>query len=232
MSDRPAVDAERLLGRLAALGEVGSTGDGGVSRLALTDADRDGRDLVLAWMHDLGLRVDVDGVGNVTATWPPDRFDPPVLMGSHIDTVATGGRYDGNLGVLAGLEVIEAVIVAGTVTRHPLAVALGKSSDQFVERWISRDGAESLYIFVSTQTRSLLTQPRRVFTRGSVSGLVDQVRSNEVVNIRIRLGLNALEKVSAPSLKLVHPAVNLVAIATHLCHVECRVPPVVNQRSE
>ncbi|MCU1454319.1 MAG: putative N-carbamoyl-L-amino acid amidohydrolase [Acidimicrobiales bacterium] len=123
MSERPAVDVDRLLGRLAALGEIGAIDGGGVCRLALTDADREGRDLVVTWMHDLGLRVDVDGIGNVTATWPPDRLDPPVLMGSHIDTVATGGRYDGNLGVLAGLEVIEAVIAAGVATTHPLAVA-------------------------------------------------------------------------------------------------------------
>jgi N-carbamoyl-L-amino-acid hydrolase len=56
------------------------------------------------------------------ATWPPDRHDPPVLTGSHIDTVATGGRYDGCLGVLAGLEVLETVITAGIETQHPLAV--------------------------------------------------------------------------------------------------------------
>src|SRR5439155_10522 len=80
--------------------------------------------LVVTWMRDLGLRVDVDGIGNIVGTWPADRFEPPVLTGSHIDSVATGGIYDGALGVLAGLEVIETVVAAGIETAHPLAVAV------------------------------------------------------------------------------------------------------------
>jgi beta-ureidopropionase / N-carbamoyl-L-amino-acid hydrolase len=120
---RLRIDRDRLLGRLDALGEIGAIDDGGVCRLALTPEDGAGRDLVVSWMRDLGLRVDIDGVGNVVGTWPADRFDPPVMTGSHIDTVATGGRYDGNLGVLAGLEVLETVIGAGVQTDLPLAVA-------------------------------------------------------------------------------------------------------------
>jgi N-carbamoyl-L-amino-acid hydrolase len=114
----------RLRARLDALAEIGSFTPGGCSRLALTDADREGRDLVVTWMHDLGLRVDIDGVGNIVGTWPPERYEPPVLTGSHIDTVATGGIYDGALGVLAGLEVIETVASAGVDTEHPLAVGV------------------------------------------------------------------------------------------------------------
>jgi N-carbamoyl-L-amino-acid hydrolase len=75
-------------------------------------------------MEDLDLRVDVDGIGNLIGTWPADRFEPPVLTGSHIDSVATGGIYDGALGVLAGLEVIETVAAAGVETAHPLAVGV------------------------------------------------------------------------------------------------------------
>jgi N-carbamoyl-L-amino-acid hydrolase len=114
----------RLRARLDALAEIGAFAPGGVARLALTDADRDGRDLVVAWMHELGLRVDVDGIGNIVGTWPPHRYEPPVLMGSHIDSVATGGIYDGALGVLAGLEVIETIIASGIDTVHPLAVGV------------------------------------------------------------------------------------------------------------
>jgi len=118
------VDGVRLLDRLRVLGEVGSTGDGGCARLALTDADRAGRDLVLAWMEDLGLEVGVDEIGNVVATAPGTDPDlAPVMCGSHIDTVRTGGIYDGNLGVLAGLEVLETLATAGIRTRRPLAVA-------------------------------------------------------------------------------------------------------------
>jgi N-carbamoyl-L-amino-acid hydrolase len=113
----------RLRARLDALGELGAIDGGGSCRLALTDADREGRDLVVTWMEDLGLRLEIDGIGNVLGTWPPGATAPPVLTGSHIDTVATGGRYDGCLGVLAGLEVLETVIAAGVETQHPLAVA-------------------------------------------------------------------------------------------------------------
>jgi beta-ureidopropionase / N-carbamoyl-L-amino-acid hydrolase len=118
------VSFPRLRARLDALAEIGAFTPGGCARLALTDTDREGRDLVVTWMRDLGLRVDIDGIGNIVGTWPADRFDPPVLTGSHIDTVATGGIYDGALGVLAGLEIIETVAVAGIETEHPLAVGV------------------------------------------------------------------------------------------------------------
>jgi N-carbamoyl-L-amino-acid hydrolase len=117
------VDGRRLLDRLRALGEIGSTGDGGCARLALTDVDREGRDLVVTWMEDLGLEVGIDEIGNVIAT--RSGTEPglaPVMCGSHIDTVRTGGIYDGNLGVLAGLEVVETLETAGVATRHPIAV--------------------------------------------------------------------------------------------------------------
>ncbi|MBU3701708.1 MAG: M20 family metallo-hydrolase [Acidimicrobiia bacterium] len=117
-----AVDGARLRGRLDELAAVGDTGDGGVCRLALTEADGAGRDLVVTWMRDLGLRVDIDGIGNVIGTWPADATGPAVMTGSHIDTVRTGGRFDGNYGVLAGLEVIETVIESGFVPARPLAV--------------------------------------------------------------------------------------------------------------
>jgi len=116
------INGDRLARRLADLAEIGPIEGGGSARLALTDADRDGRNLVVSWMEDLDLRVDVDGIGNVVGTWPADRFDPPVLTGSHIDTVATGGRFDGNLGVLAGLEVLETIIESGVQIEHPVAV--------------------------------------------------------------------------------------------------------------
>ena len=117
------VDGDRLLRRLRELGTVGDTGDGGCCRLALTEADRDGRDLVTTWMRDLGLEVSVDAVGNVVATRPGRRPGPTVMTGSHIDTVRTGGVYDGNLGVLAGLEAVETLIDHDVETEYGLSVA-------------------------------------------------------------------------------------------------------------
>jgi len=130
----PAVQAERLLADLEALAAVGDTGDGGNCRLALTDDDAGGRELVVGWMRALDLDVRIDRIGNVVATragadgsadGSADAADAtaPVMTGSHIDTVRTGGRYDGTLGVLAGLEVVRALDDAGVRTRRPLAVA-------------------------------------------------------------------------------------------------------------
>ncbi|MGK0275113.1 MAG: N-carbamoyl-L-amino-acid hydrolase [Ilumatobacter sp.] len=119
-----SIDPKRLVARIEALGEIGAIpGTTGCARLALTDEDKGGRDLVVTWMRDLGLDVTIDGIGNVIATMPGFApGTPPVMTGSHIDTVGTGGKYDGNLGVLAGIEVIETVIAAGLKLVRPLAV--------------------------------------------------------------------------------------------------------------
>lgn len=118
------IDGQRLAQRLDQLAAIGRLEDGSCCRLALTDADRMGRDLVAGWMRELGLEVRVDRVGNLFGLRQGREELPPVMTGSHIDTVATGGRLDGNLGVLAGLEVIRTLDEAGVTTRHPLAVAV------------------------------------------------------------------------------------------------------------
>ena len=118
------IDIDRLQTRLADLAAIGEiAGTEGCARLALTDEDRDGRDLVMTWMRDLGLEVTVDAIGNAVGVMAGQIDGPPVMTGSHIDTVRTGGRYDGNLGVLAGLEVIEVVQAAGITPYRALAVA-------------------------------------------------------------------------------------------------------------
>lgn len=119
------IDMDRLSRRLADLAAIGAIeGTEGCARLALTEEDKAGRDLVLTWMRDLGLDVSIDGIGNVMAVMPSEHAVAPVMCGSHIDTVRTGGRYDGNLGVLAGLEVIETVLASGIKPDHPLAVGV------------------------------------------------------------------------------------------------------------
>ncbi len=116
------IDGARLSVRLNELAARGMQADGSCARLALTDDDREGRDLVVMWMNDLGLAVTVDAIGNVVGTWNVGD-GAPVMIGSHIDTVRTGGRYDGNYGVLSGLEVIETCQRAGYTPSRPLAVA-------------------------------------------------------------------------------------------------------------
>jgi len=117
------VDSDRLIRRLKALAQIGALEGGGCCRLALTDEDRRGRDLVAGWMTELGLDVSIDGIGNVVGIRAGTADGPPVMIGSHIDTVRTGGIYDGCLGVIAGLEVIETLNDAGIVSKRPLAVA-------------------------------------------------------------------------------------------------------------
>lgn len=108
--------------RLFALAEIGAIENGGCARLALTDEDKAGRDLVVSWMRDLGLDISIDAIGNVVGTWNVGS-GAPVMSGSHIDTVRTGGKYDGNLGVLAALEVIQSCQELGITPSRPLSVA-------------------------------------------------------------------------------------------------------------
>jgi beta-ureidopropionase / N-carbamoyl-L-amino-acid hydrolase len=124
LPDDVRIDGARLGQRLAALAEIGAiAGTAGAARLALTEEDRAGRDLVTGWMRDLGMAVTVDAIGNVVGLRPGREDLAPVMTGSHIDTVGTGGRYDGNLGVLAGLELVETLERHRITTRRPLAVA-------------------------------------------------------------------------------------------------------------
>ena len=116
-------DLDRLLGRLDELARIGAIEGKGVCRLALSDEDHQARDRVVAWMRGLGLTVTIDRIGNVVGQRAGMDDVAPVTIGSHIDTVATGGRYDGNLGVLAGLEVVATLNDAGLTTRKPVAVA-------------------------------------------------------------------------------------------------------------
>ena len=117
-----AINSDRMMQRITALADIGSTGDGGCCRLALTEEDRIGRDLVVSWMNDLGLDISIDAIGNVVGTWNVGS-GKPVMTGSHIDTVRTGGIYDGNYGVIAGLEVIQTCREAGIKPVRPLSVA-------------------------------------------------------------------------------------------------------------
>lgn len=116
------INLPRLMSRIHALAQVGKIEGGGNCRLALTKEDAEGRRLVMHWMSELGLQISVDAIGNVIGIRAGLEEGAPVMTGSHIDTVRTGGRYDGNLGVLAGLEVIATLNDAGITTRRPLAV--------------------------------------------------------------------------------------------------------------
>ena len=122
------VDRTRLWANLMELKEIGAfddaaTGLRGVRRLALTDEDAQARRLVVEWMREAGLTVRVDRIGNVFGRREGTEPDLPcVLLGSHIDTVATGGAFDGTLGVLGAIEVVRAFDAAGIRTRRAVEV--------------------------------------------------------------------------------------------------------------
>ena len=118
-------DGARLWQSLMELARIGATPKGGVCRLALTELDRQGRDLFVQWAREAGCSIRIDAIGNIFARRAGVDDDlPPVMTGSHIDTQPTGGKFDGNYGVLAGLEVLRTLNAAGVRTRAPVEVAV------------------------------------------------------------------------------------------------------------
>src|SRR5262249_41126104 len=132
MPAQATVSSERLWESLMAMAEVGRTPAGGVRRLALSDEDRRARDLFVRWLRDAGCEVRVDDLGNIYGRRAGEEpTAAPVVCGSHLDTVPTGGRFDGALGVLGALEVVRAMNDAALVTRRPVEVVC----------WTNEEGA-------------------------------------------------------------------------------------------
>lgn len=118
-----SIDGDRLWQSLMDMAVIGATEKGGSKRLALTDLDREGRDLFVSWCKDAGCSVRVDAMGNIFARRAGrDDSLPPVVTGSHLDTQPTGGKFDGVYGVLAGLEVIRSLNDLDYETDHPIEV--------------------------------------------------------------------------------------------------------------
>ncbi len=131
-SSEYAVDGERLWETLHSLAEIGATAAGGVARVALTDEDRAGRDQFVAWVRELGCTVHVDQMGNLFAR--REGSDPgraPVVIGSHLDSQPTGGKYDGAYGVMVGLEVLRVLHDNDLITAAPVEVV----------SWTNEEGA-------------------------------------------------------------------------------------------
>ena len=122
--DALRIDGKRLWRSLMELAKIGATPKGGVCRLTLTDLDKQGRDLVLSWAREAGMSVTIDKIGNGFMRRPGRNNSlPPIVTGSHIDTQPTGGKFDGNYGVLAGLEVVRTLNDHGIETEAPVEVA-------------------------------------------------------------------------------------------------------------
>ncbi len=118
------INGERLWSSLMELAKIGATPKGGVCRLTLTDLDKQGRDLVLGWAKQAGLEITIDKIGNgFMRRAGRNNSLPPIVTGSHIDTQPTGGKFDGNYGVLAGIEVVRTLNDHGIETEAPIEVA-------------------------------------------------------------------------------------------------------------
>ena len=118
------INGLRLWDSLMTLAQIGATAKGGVCRLTLTDLDKQGRGLVIQWATDAGMTVVIDKIGNVFMRRAGSNNSlPPIMTGSHIDTQPTGGKFDGNYGVLAGLEVVRTLNDHGIKTEAPIEVA-------------------------------------------------------------------------------------------------------------
>lgn len=125
MSIKLSINEERFLSRLKKLGQTGREADK-LTRLAVSDADKAGRDAVVAWMKEAGLEVKIDRIGNIFGIWSnhENEGQAPVMTGSHIDTVINAGIYDGCYGVVAGIEVINTLRSNGFVSSRPIAVGV------------------------------------------------------------------------------------------------------------
>jgi len=122
--DNLRIDGDRLWASLMELAQIGATAKGGVCRLTLTDLDKQGRDLVSKWAREAGLTITIDKIGNgFLRRAGRNNALPPIVTGSHIDTQPTGGKFDGNYGVLAGLEVVRTLNDHGIQTEAPIEVA-------------------------------------------------------------------------------------------------------------
>lgn len=156
------VDGARLWQSLMDLARIGATPKGGVRRIALTDEDRHGRDLVLHWFHEAGMAVRIDEVGNVFArragTDPAARA---VATGSHIDTQPSGGKFDGNFGVLAGLEVVRTLNDHGIRTRAPIEVAF----------WTNEEGTRFTPVMMGSGAFAGVFDTARILGERDLAGL-------------------------------------------------------------
>jgi beta-ureidopropionase / N-carbamoyl-L-amino-acid hydrolase len=167
----PSIDGGRLWSSLMELARIGATPKGGVRRVTLTPADREGRERFALWCREAGLELRVDPIGNMFARRSgKDAGAAPVVMGSHLDTQPNGGRFDGAYGVMAGLEVVRALNDAGITTRVPLEVAC----------WTNEEGSR----FVPTMMGS------GVFT--GVYPLEDVLKNKDTDGVSVREALETI----------------------------------------
>lgn len=135
------INGKRHWDRLMNMAKIGATPKGGVCRVALTDEDKVGRDLFIKWCKAAGCTIEIDQMGNIFARRSgSNQAKPPVMIGSHLDSQPTGGKFDGVYGVLAGLEVIETLNDHNITTECPIEIV----------SWTNEEGARFAPAMVSS----------------------------------------------------------------------------------
>jgi len=163
--DALRINGDRLWAALMELAQIGATKKGGVCRLALTDLDRQGRDLVLGWAREAGMTVTIDKIGNgFMRRAGRNNALPPVMTGSHIDTQPTGGKFDGNYGVLAGLEVVRTLNDHGIETEAPIEVAF----------WTNEEGSRFVPVMMGSGVFAKAFTLEKAYAAKDTEGLTVQ----------------------------------------------------------
>jgi N-carbamoyl-L-amino-acid hydrolase len=156
------INAGRLWQSLMDLAQIGATDKGGVRRLTLTDVDRRGRDQFVQWCKEAGLGIEIDGIGNIFARRAgSDASLPPVVMGSHLDSQPSGGKFDGAYGVMAGLEVIRTLNDAGVKTRAPVEVA----------SWTNEEGSRFVPTLMGSGVYAKVFDLKEILNQKDVEGV-------------------------------------------------------------
>jgi N-carbamoyl-L-amino-acid hydrolase len=172
----PQVNGQRLLRRIQELGQIGGLPGGGGTRLALTDEDKQGRDLIVGWIAEAGASVYVDQIGNIYGVLGGSVDTPPIMTGSHIDTVSRAGFLDGCYGVIAGVELLQAINESGLTPDKPIAVTVFSneegvrfSPDLLGSRVIAKDIALDEALAVETRDgKSFQSELHRIGYAGEI----------------------------------------------------------------
>ena len=155
------INGQRLWDSLMEMAKIGGTPKGGCKRLTLTDVDKQGRELFRAWCEQAGCSLKIDEMGNMFAHRAGVEDDlPPVVLGSHLDTQPTGGKFDGVLGVLGALEVVRSLNDLKIKTRHPIEVA----------NWTNEEGSRFAPAMVSSGVFAGVYTKEFAYSRVDVEG--------------------------------------------------------------
>lgn len=191
------INVNRLKERMLQMAEIGKTENGGVTRIALTNEDKQARDLFMQWMENLGLHVRYDDFGNMYGRLEGADSDAPVLMiGSHLDSVPKGGRFDGVLGVLAALEVVESLLENNAQNDRSIEIVsfTNEEGARFTPQMLGSGAVTGLFSKEYTYSRTdidgliLKEELQKIGYLGSQDNRLDQEKVDAFIEMHIEQG--------------------------------------------